>query len=166
MVWQSTGMSRQPPLTSVQRLVLEHLIGCELQGVCPTYRELAGHFGWKAVGTARDHLRALSNKGFVVLSGGRSRSLRVTPEGRAIFQAEAGAGPTRGPGANPVDGLAKDLLGLLGPYLTRKRYKAGTCLWHEGDPAQRFIVIDQGRIMAFRQLPSGHTVPTCLRGPE
>ncbi len=154
-----------PPLTSIQRLVLEHLLACELQGIFPTYRELAAHFGWKAVATARDHLRALAGKGYVLPSAGRSRSLRVTPEGKAIFQTEAGAAHARGPGANPVEGLAADLLGLLGPYLTRKHFKAGTCLWHEGDPAQRCIVIDHGRIMAFRHLPSGRTVPTCLRGP-
>lgn len=82
-----------------------------------------------------------------------------------MLQAAAVTAPAKGPGADPVDGLAQDLLHLLGPRLTRKRFKAGTCLWHEGDPAQRCIVIDQGRIMAFRQLPSGRTVPTCLRGP-
>jgi len=158
-------MSHRPPLTSVQRLVLEHLLDCELRGACPTYRELAGHFQWKAVATARDHLRVLSDKGFVQPSGGRSRSLRVTPEGKAILQAGAVVAPAHGPGGDPVNGLAQDLLGLLGPRLIRKRFKAGTCLWHEGDPAQRCIVIDQGRIMAFRQLPSGRTVPTCLRGP-
>ena len=158
-------MVPHPPLTSAQRLVLEYLLGCELQGVYPTYRELAAHFGWKAVATARDHLRALSDKGYVLLSEGRSGASRVTPQGRAQVQVEAGPGLARGPGGNPVDGLAQDLLGLLGPYLTRKRFKAGTCLWHEGDPALRCIVIDQGRIMAFRQLPSGRTVPTCLRGP-
>ena len=158
-------MSPRHPLTAVQRLVLEHLLDCELRGAIPTYRELADHFQWKAVATARDHLRALAGKGLVLSSAGRARGLRVTPAGKAMVQAGAVATPARGPGADPVDGLAKDLLGLLGPHLTRKRFKAGACLWREGDPAQRCIIIDQGRIMAFRQLPSGRTVPTCLRGP-
>ncbi|BDU71499.1 Crp/Fnr family transcriptional regulator [Mesoterricola silvestris] len=69
------------------------------------------------------------------------------------------------PKANPVDALAQDLVGLLAPYLKKKRFKAGTYLWHGGDPARRCIVIDRGRIMASRQLPSGRSVPTCLRGP-
>jgi CRP-like cAMP-binding protein len=47
----------------------------------------------------------------------------------------------------------------------RKRFKAGTTLWRGGDPAQRCLVIDHGRIMASRQLASGRSVPTCLRGP-
>jgi CRP/FNR family transcriptional regulator len=145
--------------------VLEYLRGCELQDEHPTYRELAEHFGWKAVATARDHLQALSQKGFVMLAGGRSRNLRITAQGRALFRPEAGSDLTQGHGPNPVEGLAQDLIGLLGPYLTKKRFKAGTCLWHEGDQAQRCVVIDRGRIMAFRQLPSGRTVPTCLRGP-
>jgi CRP/FNR family cyclic AMP-dependent transcriptional regulator len=67
--------------------------------------------------------------------------------------------------SNPVDGLAKDLVLLLAPYLKKKRFKEGTCLWQGGDPAERCIVIDRGRIMASRRLPSGRTIPTCLRGP-
>ena len=154
-------------LTPIQRKVLGFLHDCDLNGAHPTYRELAAEFGWKAVGSARDHLRALAAKGCLELAGGRSRSLKITPQGRAQLQAKAKAGtaPARSPGVNPVDELAQDLVALLERYLTRKRFRAGTCLWREGDPAQRCIVIDRGRIMAFRQLPSGRTVPTCLRGP-
>jgi CRP-like cAMP-binding protein len=156
-----------PPatLTPLQAKVLGFLHDCDLKGTHPTYRELAGGFGWKAVGTARDHLRALAAKGCVELAGGRSRSLRVTGLGRALLQVKAEAAPAPGPAGNPVESLAQDLVALLAPLLARKRFRAGTCLWREGDPAQRCIVIDQGRIMAFRQLPSGRTVPTCLRGP-
>jgi CRP/FNR family transcriptional regulator len=152
-------------LTPIQRKVLGFLQDCDVQGTRPTYRELAARFDWKAVGTARDHLRALSAKGCVELSGGRSRSLKVTSQGRALVQGSTGADPGRSPRANPVEGLAQDLVGLLEPFLVRKRFRSGTCLWHEGDPAQRCIIIDRGRIMAYRQLPSGRTVPTCLRGP-
>lgn len=158
-------MVQIPPLTDVQRTVLEHLLDCEQKGVSPTYREVAGHFGWKSVATARDHLRALSDKGFVTPSEGRARNLRPTVQTKRLLQTETAPSMRGGFGANPVEGLAQDLVGLLSPYLKKKRFKAATCLWHEGDPAQRCIVIDRGRIMASRQLASGRTVPTCLRGP-
>ena len=141
------------PLTAIQREVLDHLAACELRAAHPTYRELAAHFGWKAVATARDHLQALSIKGFVSLSGGPSRNLRLTPQARALLRPAPLAG--EGPKANPMDALAQDLVGLLAPYLKKKQFKAGTYLWHGGDPARRCIVIDHGRIMASRHLPSG-----------
>jgi len=152
-------------LTPLQRKLLGFLQACDQKGTRPSYRELAAGFGWKAVGTARDHLRALAAKGCVELPGGRARSLRVTAQGKAQLQAKAEAMPAQGPGPDPVAGLAQDLVALLAPRLTREQFRAGTCLWREGDPAKRCIIIDRGRIMAFRQLPSGRTVPTCLRGP-
>jgi CRP/FNR family transcriptional regulator len=153
-----------PPLTSIQQAVLGYLHECQVQDLHPTYRELAEHFGWRAVATARDHLRALAAKGFVVLGGGRSRNLRITPSGQTLFSSEPGIGATQRLLPNPVEGLAQDIVKLLEPYLHKKEFKAGTYLWHEGDPAEQCIIIDRGQIMAFRELPSGRTVPTCLRG--
>jgi CRP/FNR family transcriptional regulator len=153
------------PITSSQRAVLTYLYECQKQDVHPTYRELAAHFGWSAVATARDHLRALSTKGFVVLGEGRSRNLRITPSGQALFSTGPDASPVLRSEPSPVEGLAQEIIQLLEPYLRKKSFKAGTCLWHEGDPADRCIIIDTGQITAFRLLPSGRSVPTCLRGP-
>ena len=158
-------MFGQSTLTPIQRSVLEYLQECELHGVHPTYRELAQHFGWKAVATARGHLQALAGRDFLTLSGGRSRGFRVTAAGKAQFHVEDHSVPSKSLGTNPVEGLAQDLVELLAPYLQKQRFKAGTFLWQEGDLAQRCIVVEKGRIMAFRKLSSGRTVPTCLRGP-
>ena len=46
----------------------------------PTYRELLAEFGWTSTGTVRDHLRALARKGYLELSEGRSRDLRLLEE--------------------------------------------------------------------------------------
>ncbi len=158
-------MVQIPPLTDIQRTLLNHLLDCEKRGVFPTYREVAEHFGWKAVATARDHLRALSDKGFIAPSEGRSRNLRPTVQAKVLIQSESEPGSPGGPGPNPVEGLAQDLVGLLAPFLKKRRFKQGTILWQGGNPAERCIVIDRGRIMASRRLPSGRSVPTCMRGP-
>lgn len=61
----------------------------ERAGSPPTLRELAQHFGWKAVGTAQDVVAALRKKGFLVTpEAGKSRQLVPTPAARAAWQQE------------------------------------------------------------------------------
>lgn len=68
-------------LTPIQSRVLELLRQCVEQGEpTPTYRDLCTRFGWASTGTVRDHLRALARKGYIELSGGRARNLRVISE--------------------------------------------------------------------------------------
>jgi len=43
----------------------------------PSYREICSEFGWASTATVRDHLRALARKGYVQLSKGRARALRL-----------------------------------------------------------------------------------------
>lgn len=65
-------------LTQKQTRVLDYLRQqadqCEPQ---PTYRELCTHFGWASTATARDHLRALSRKGYLELAGRKARRIRL-----------------------------------------------------------------------------------------
>ena len=44
----------------------------------PTLREIGAHFGFKSTGTTRDHLRALSQKGFLRLHPRQSRSMELS----------------------------------------------------------------------------------------
>lgn len=44
----------------------------------PTYRDIARHFGYEAVGTVQDHVRALVKKGFLKKEEGVSRSFSPT----------------------------------------------------------------------------------------
>lgn len=43
----------------------------------PTLRELCKEFGWRSTGTARDHIKALVNKGLLTPAAKRSRSVRL-----------------------------------------------------------------------------------------
>ncbi len=108
MVNKSTDNSlNPPPLTDTQREILDFIRKtCELTGVPPSYREIQEHFGYKAVGTVQDHLKALVSKGFLEKGGGkggkakRARGLLPSgfrPEGvRQIpIYGEIAAGPTR-----------------------------------------------------------------------
>lgn len=65
-------------LTNIQREVLELLRRhADLGDAPPSYRDLCKEFGWSSTGTARDHLRALARKGYIELSGGRARLVRL-----------------------------------------------------------------------------------------
>jgi repressor LexA len=63
MVNRST---KNQQLTESQTAVLEFIKGfIRSQGMAPSYREIQAHFGYKAVGTVQDHVRALIEKGFL-----------------------------------------------------------------------------------------------------
>jgi repressor LexA len=65
-------------LTSKQAEILEFLKKCRQDGEPgPTYREIAGHFGFKSPKAAADHVNALEKKGFVRRHVGRSRGIEV-----------------------------------------------------------------------------------------
>ena len=55
------------------------------QGVAPTYREIADHFGFKSPKAAMDHVRALEKKGYLRCHGGRSRGIELTSSERKSF---------------------------------------------------------------------------------
>ena len=46
-------------------------------GVAPSFREIAGHFGFASVGSVVNHVRALRKKGIVPEESGLARTLRV-----------------------------------------------------------------------------------------
>lgn len=56
--------SREKGLTGTQRQILDYIRSrCREGGVPPSYREIQVHFGYKAIGTVQDHLKALRQKG-------------------------------------------------------------------------------------------------------
>jgi len=102
---RSTDNSSIPStLTDTQSEILEFIRKtCELNGVPPSYREIQEHFGYKAVGTIQDHVKALVTKGFLKRGTGPGRRARdLLPTGfrpEAVRQipiyGEIAAGPTR-----------------------------------------------------------------------
>lgn len=66
--------------TSVLRVIVGHVI---MHGFPPTTREIQRHFGWASAPAARDHLRSIERKGYVVLSPGVARGIRLTERGLA-----------------------------------------------------------------------------------
>lgn len=64
-------------LTERQREVLEFIErNQQVQGVTPSLREIAAHFGFRSMSSAMDHVRALRRKG-VLSQDRRARSLRI-----------------------------------------------------------------------------------------
>ncbi|BDU72180.1 cyclic nucleotide-binding domain-containing protein [Mesoterricola silvestris] len=143
--------------TSTQARILRHLRLAEEDGRRPSYRELAGTFGWRAVATVRDHVVAMQRKGLVTLAPRQARSLRLTEAGRAASEA-ALAKPLPNPDTTlALATAAQEVLDLLAPWLRSRSYAQGAILWHEGDPADRLVSVEGGRLRAFRQLADGRT---------
>ena len=65
-------------LTKRQRQVLDFIQQRQqTEGVTPTQREIAAHFGFASPRAASDHVEALRRKGFLASEPGLARSLRV-----------------------------------------------------------------------------------------
>lgn len=65
-------------LTQRQRNVLDFITEKRhKEGISPTYREIANHFGFKGPKAAVDHVRALEKKGFLRCHGRRSRGIEL-----------------------------------------------------------------------------------------
>lgn len=94
----------QQNLTDSQRDVLNFIKDTvEKKGIPPTYREIQAHFGYKAVGTVQDHVKALMQKGALEKSTNKARTARglLPPESRLegakkiSIYGEIAAGATR-----------------------------------------------------------------------
>jgi repressor LexA len=65
-------------LTQRQQQIADYIDGCHRNGDgAPSYREIAGHFGFASVGTVVNHVQALRKKGVLPPESGQARSLRV-----------------------------------------------------------------------------------------
>ena len=103
MVTRSTEKS---PLTELQRRVLDFIETRRRDsGVPPTYREIQEHFGYRAVGTVQDHVKALVRKGYLAptaLGDRRGARTLLPPDAqmpvgvrRMPIYGEIAAGPLR-----------------------------------------------------------------------
>lgn len=77
-----SGDAMHTRLTTIQQNVLEMIRDRHLRGEPPpTYREVCSFFGWASTATARDHLRALTRKGYIRHETKRAhRNLRLGEE--------------------------------------------------------------------------------------
>ena len=101
-------------LSSNQHKVFEFIRDyANRKGTSPTYREIAGHFGYKSPKAAVDHVRALEKKGYVTRRPGLSRGVRILFE-RRESEKKAISVPILGliPAGTP-DGLAEQNEGTL-----------------------------------------------------
>lgn len=159
-------MSRTSP-TPIQAKILRYLRKAEEEGRTPSYREMAEAFNWNAVSTVRDHVAALKTKGLVTLTPQQARSLRLTEIGRveavAIPSKRALLKETSQP--ESFSTAVQEIMDLLAPWLQPRSYAKGAILWHEGDPADRLLLVDAGRLRAFRQLGDGRTTTVLQFGP-
>ncbi|MHB1024599.1 MAG: Crp/Fnr family transcriptional regulator [Desulfobacteria bacterium] len=160
-------MVRPPPSdpTPPQRRILDHLLKRESEGGSPpTYREIATALGWRAPGTVRDHVRALSRKRLLVPSR-LARGLRLTEAGREAV--ERGDRPANPPRETLLSffGEAGEALEPLAPHFRPRRFPAGTVLWRSGETPSMVVAIETGHIKVYRTLPGGNVAALYLFGP-
>lgn len=151
--------------TPPQRRILGHLLKRESEGGSPpTYREIATALGWRAPGTVRDHVQALSRKRLLVPSR-LARGLRLTDAGReAAGRGDRSANPPR-EALLSFFGEAGEALEPLAPHFRPRRFPAGTVLWRAGESPSMVVAIETGHIKVYRTLPSGNVAALYLFGP-
>ncbi len=68
-------------LTQIQKEILR-FIESELaqEGSPPTLRAICEHFGFRAIGTVQDHLRALIQKGYLEKEPGKARGIKLSKQ--------------------------------------------------------------------------------------
>ncbi len=72
-------------LTQRQREVLNFIRRkISTEKLTPTIREIARYFGFSSTGTVRDHLLALSKKGYLKLNKNKARALELTAEEQGL----------------------------------------------------------------------------------
>jgi CRP-like cAMP-binding protein len=64
-----------------------------------------------------------------------------------------------------IDALALEARDLLRTHFDRRRFAAGSLLWREGETAGLLVVLDAGRVKAYRLLSSGRAVTVFIFGP-
>ncbi|OIP35924.1 MAG: hypothetical protein AUK27_03235 [Deltaproteobacteria bacterium CG2_30_66_27] len=160
-------MARSPSSgpTPPQRRILDHLLKRESEGgSSPTYREIAAALGWRAPGTVRDHVQALSRKGLIVPSR-LARGLRLTDAGReAARRGKRPAHPQR-EALSSFSGETGKALAMLAPYFRPRRFPAGSVLWRAGETPSMVVAIETGHIKVYRTLPGGNVAALYLFGP-
>lgn len=71
-------MSEVDRLPQRQRAVFEFLRDeVQRSGICPSFRDIARHFGIVSPNGVTVHLRALERKGFIAQDRGRNRAIRI-----------------------------------------------------------------------------------------
>lgn len=65
-------------LTDRQSSILEYIKAhIELDGMPPTRAEIQAFCGFKSANAAQEHLLALEKKGYIALSSGKARAIKV-----------------------------------------------------------------------------------------
>jgi SOS-response transcriptional repressor LexA len=86
-----TETTERQPLTPRQLDILQWINGfADTHGYAPTYRQIGHHYGWRSPGAAvTTHMTALQRKGVVTWEPGQSRTLQLTPLGKALIGGDA-----------------------------------------------------------------------------
>lgn len=76
---------QHPKLTDKQKDILKFIYEqIRYHQQPPTFREIGENFGFSSLGTVRDHLKALVNKGYIRMVEGKARAIELVRE--TLFQ--------------------------------------------------------------------------------
>jgi repressor LexA len=147
-------------ITSLQSRVLQFILqNIDTAGVPPTLREIAHHFGWKAVGSAQDVIASLRKKGFLEpVSPGRARQTLPTDSAYLLFGKTPQEGSVRRSGT--IRGAHSSQGG--GSLPQRLRSKGGSRAKAPEPVTQTLWDVSSDQEEAWQSLPSPwqHNNPT------
>ena len=105
---QHAKMDGEPTLSDKQMKILTFIENeISRTGCPPSYRDIAYHFGYEAVGTVQDHIRALVSKGYLLKEKG-ARGIRLA------FRSATSQIPVLGkvPAGHPIEST-QNIIGSL-----------------------------------------------------
>jgi repressor LexA len=106
----NVASSPAPGLSPKQAEVLAYIEGeVSRSGRPPTYRDIAEHCGYAAVGTVQDHIRTLIRKGFLHKEPGAARGIRLVHRNVSMDVPILGAVPA----GRPVEAIADTGMGYV-----------------------------------------------------
>ncbi len=155
------GKIMAEPLTARQKQVLDFIRRRIIfDRISPTVREVAGFFGFSSTGTVRDHLLALSRKGYLKLNKNKARALELVQESQSL--------PIVGMVACGKPEFAQeDIEGYLEPDKIFKDRADLFCLRAKGESMSGAGIID-GDLLVVRRQPQAQIgdIVVALDGDE
>ncbi|MCD6497659.1 MAG: Crp/Fnr family transcriptional regulator [Deltaproteobacteria bacterium] len=152
---------RAKTIGSAEHHLLEIVVQCHEAGCKPTIKDVAEMLG-EDIALVTDRVEALK-QAKLIATRGRVRVLHVTQKGRNLVQSEEARLPALG--LDAIDGLAASL-DVLRPHLRARHFDVNEFLWREGQHAGMLVLIQKGRVQAYREPPDGRGPLLYTFGPK
>lgn len=139
---------KSPSLTEKQAEILSYIEAEIAESGCPpTFRQIAKHFGYKAVGTVEDHVKALIRKGVLLKESGVACGIRLAHHSSPFSIPILGSVPA----GKPIEAI-ESALGSLPVSSTRCRGGEHFALQVRGESMRDAGILDGDYVVVRKQI--------------